>query len=594
MRFPPFAAAAAVLFALAGPVLAVTVERVDVRGLDEDDEAEEAMLKNIQEAVSLFKETGSSLGESRLDYLMDQAQEEAREALQPFGYYSPQISVEMLRSGPADEQVSVVIEVDTGAPVRVRESDIGIQGAGSDDAYLQEDLEAFEPRRGAVFDHQTYETSKLRITRRLLQRGYFDSNLTRRRVEVTRAENAADIDLQWASGIRYDMGPTTLEQDYFRPGLLEQLVYWEQGSYFHQGKLDRLRESLGGLDYFSAIDIQPRPDDAVEGQVPVEVSLTLAKRDVYTAGVSYGTESGAGVRFGLERRYVNARGHKFFTELDYAQKRKSYIAQYRIPAFKWLDGWYGVAVRAYDEQTDYIDTRRLELIASRSGQISERWRAVASLHALRERWGYDERNARGETVYRYSTLTYPQITGHYIGVDDRLFPRAGFSGTVSLRGGVEGAGSDATFSQVQTMVRWYRGIGQDSRLLVRGEFGATYTDDLVAMPPSLRFYAGGDHSVRGYAFREVGPRLGNRFALGAKNVITGSVEYERYLPDSEWGGAVFVDSGSAFDEDPDFRTGVGVGLRWRSPVGAVRVDIARGLDDPDSGFQLYLNIGADL
>ncbi len=594
MRFPHLAVATAALIALAGPVHAVTVERVEVRGLDKDNEAEEAMIANVREAVSLVEEVGASLGESRLEYLMDQAPDEAREALQPFGYYSPEIKVELQRSGPGDELASVVIDVAKGAPVTVRASDIEIQGAGSGDAYLQEDLAAFEPRRGDVFDHQTYETSKLRITRRLLQRGYFDSDLTRRRVEVTRAENAADIDLQWASGIRYDMGPTTFEQDYFRPGLLDQLVYWEQGSYFHQGKLERLRESLGGLDYFSAIDIQPLPEDAVEGEVPIQVNLTLAKRDVYTAGVSYGTESGAGVRLGLERRYVNTRGHKFFTELDFAQKRKSYVVQYRIPAFKWLDGWYGFAARAYDEQTDYIDTRRLELIASRSGQISDRWTAVASLHALRERWGYDQRDRTGAPIFQYSTLTYPQITGHYIGVDDRLFPRAGFSGNVSLRGGVEGAGSDATFSQVQTVVRWYNGIGQDSRLLVRGEFGATYTDDLVALPPSLRFYAGGDRSVRGYAFREVGPRLGNRFALGAKNVITGSVEYERYLPDSDWGGAVFVDSGSAFDDTPDFRTGVGVGLRWRSPVGAVRVDIARGLDDPDSGFQLYLNIGADL
>ena len=594
MRFLHDVAAAAILFALTGPALALTVEQVEVRGLEEDDETEEAMIENIREAVSLVEAIGSSLGESRFEYLMEQAQDEAREALQPFGYYSPEIDVEMTRGGPGDEQVSVVIDVDKGAPVRVRESAIRLQGAGSDDRYLQEDLEAFRPQRGEVFDHQTYEAGKLQIVRRLSERGYFDADFIQRRVEVTRAENAADIEVEWASGIRYDMGPTTFEQDYFRPGLLDQLVYWEQGSYFHQGKLDRLRESLGGLDYFSAIDIQPKPDDAVDGQVPVEVNLVLAKRDVYTAGVSYGTESGSGVRFGLERRYVNTRGHKFFTELDYAQKRKSYIAQYRIPAFKWLDGWYGFAVRAYDEQTDYIDTRRLELIASRSGQISERWTAVASLHALRERWGYDQRDRAGEPIYQYSTLTYPQITGHYIGVDDRLFPRAGFSGNVSLRGGVEGAGSDATFSQVQAVVRWYRGTGDDSRLLVRGEFGATYTDDLVAMPPSLRFFAGGDRSIRGYAFREVGPRLGNRFALGAKSVITGSVEYERYLPDSNWGGAVFVDSGSAFDYDPDFRTGVGVGLRWRSPVGAVRVDIARGLDDPDSGFQLYLNIGTDL
>jgi translocation and assembly module TamA len=390
------------------------------------------------------------------------------------------------------------------------------------------------------------------------------------------------------------MGPTTFHQTKFRPGLLDKLVYWEEGSYFHQGKLDRLRESLVGLDYFNNVDIQARPEDAVDGRVPIDVNLTLAKRDVYTTGVSYGTESGAGVRFGLDRRYVNSRGHKLSTQLDYAQKRKNFITQYRIPAFKWLDGWYAVALQAYDEQTKYIDTRRLELIGSRSGELGDHWTALASVHALRERWSYGETVPGVAPVYQYSTLTYPEISAQYVGVDDRAFPRRGLSGNIALRGGVEGVGSDASFLQLQTVARWYKGIGRNDRLLVRGEFGTTYTNELVSMPPSLRFYAGGDRSVRGYAFREVGPRLPNDYALGAKHVVTGSIEYEHYLAGSAWGGAAFVDTGSAFDDTPDLKTGVGVGLRWRSPVGPVRVDIAHGLNDPDSAFQLYLNIGADL
>ena len=594
MRPFPQTALAAVLLCFAGLAQAsVTIDRVEVRGLDEDDDDEALMIDNIRVGLSLDDQLGRRLSESRLEYLLGQVPSETRQALEPFGYYDPTISVDAPRRGDEDERLTVVITVAKGEPVRVREADLQIEGEGGQDFYLQEDLDAFTPRPGQVFDHSLYEASKLRIVRRLLERGYFDADFTFRRVEVTRAERAADITLAWASGIRYDMGPTLFHQDYFRTGLLDQLVYWEEGSYFHQGRLDRLRESLVRLDYFSAIDVQPRVVDAVNGQVPIAVNLTLANRDVYTTGVSYGTESGAGVRLGLERRFVNARGHKLSAQLDYAQNRKSLLTQYRIPAFRWLDGWYAAALRGYDEQTEYIDTRRLELIASRSGEFSEQWTGIASLHALRERWSYDEIDRAGATIYQYSTLTYPQLTAQYVGVDDRVFPRAGFSGSVALRGGVEGAGSDASFAQMRTVVRWYRGIGEDSRLLVRGEFGATSTSAPVSLPPSLRFFAGGDRSVRGYAFREVGPRLPNRFALGAKNVVTGSVEYERYLRGSRWGGAVFVDTGSAFDEDPDFRTGVGVGLRWRSPVGPVRVDVARGLDDPDSSFQLYLNIGAD-
>ena len=603
-------APAALLFLACPAWAAAIIDKVQVAGLDPKDPTQALMIENIELALSLSDSLGKRVGESRLEYLLDEAAAEASEALQPFGYYSAQIRVEAPRPerdddddirAPGDgadadasrrpaDHISVTVHVQLGEPVRVRNAQLAIDGEGSSDKYLQADLDEFQPRTGEVFDHTVYEASKTRIVRRLAERGYLDADFTRRRVEVTRADHAADIELGWVSGIRYDMGPTRFHQDYFKPGLLERLVYWDEGSYFHQGKLDRLRQSLVGLDYFSRIDIVPNLDDAQDGQVPIDVGLALAKRNVYTFGISYGTESGPGVRAGVERRYVNSRGHKLGIDLDYAKKRKILTTLYRIPAFKWLDGWYGVAFRAYDEQTDYIDTRLIELIGSRSGQINEQWVAQASLHALRERWRYDQT----QPDFFYSSLFYPELTGQYSGVDDRSFPRRGFSGNVALRVGAGQAGSDASFTQLQVIARWYHGIGDNQRLLVRGEAGTTWTSDLVALPPSLRYFAGGDRSVRGYAYREIGPRLENRFALGAKHVLTGSVEYEYYLPDSAWGGAVFVDSGSAFDGRPDFRTGIGIGLRWRSPVGPVRLDIAHGLDDADSPVQLYLNIGADL
>ena len=119
---------------------------------------------------------------------------------------------------------------------------------------------------------------------------------------------------------------------------------------------------------------------------------------------------------------------------------------------------------------------------------------------------------------------------------------------------------------------------------------------MLAIPPSLRYFAGGDRSIRGYAFREVGPRTPapDRYALGGKNVLVASAEYEHYFAGSPWGVAAFVDTGSAFDNTIALKTGIGLGLRWKSPVGPVRVDVAHGLDTPDSSFQLYLNIGADL
>ncbi|ASR44943.1 hypothetical protein BEN78_05690 [Xanthomonas citri pv. mangiferaeindicae] len=582
---------------------AARVDRVDISGLDEE------MTENVRVSLALHDAIGKDVSGRRMAYLIREAESQTRKALEPFGYYSPTIDVQRERK---DDVFSVRIVVDLGQPVRVRNRDIAIIGPGGQDRYLARDLASFVPGEGGVFNHADYDGSRNRLSRRLSERGYFDAEFASRRVEITRADHAADIDLVWTSGERYNMGPTTFKQSpepVVNDELLERLVYWDEGSYYHQGRLDRLRTSLSRLDYFSTIDIEPKVEDAnAEREVPIEVSLTPAKRSIYTSGVSYGTDSGAGIRLGVERRYVNMRGHKALAQLDYAQRRKTLTLQYRIPAFAWLDGWYTASLQAADEQTDYIDSRRVELVGSRSGQYNDRLNLIASLHVLRERWAYapeedpdapaDPDDEFAGALYRYATFAYPSLRAEYIDVDDRLFPTAGIGGSVMLRGGIEGAASDATFTQLHARASWFRGIGESSRLIVRGELGHTFTNALVAMPPSLRFYAGGDRSIRGYDWREVGPRIPARdgrkaYALGAKNVVTASVEFERYFTETI-GAAVFVDSGDAFDgTSPNWRTGVGIGARYKSPVGPLKLDIGRGLDNPDSAFTIGLSIGAE-
>ena len=580
--------AAALSLTAATGAQATTVAKVDIRGIDAP------MTQNVRDALSLVDAIGKDVSDRRLAYLLRQAMPETRDALAPFGYFSPTITVQRSGAGMPATSTIVTITVDRGAPVRVRASHVAVDGEGSSDTALQQELATFAPAIGDIFNQGVYENSKTRISRRLAERGYFDADFLTRKVEVTRAANAADINLVWASGARYAMGPVAFTQEpnaILRDPLLHKLVKWTPGSPFEQDKIDRLRKSLVALDDFSRIDIQPQPEQAVDHKVPVAVTLTPAKRSIYTAGLSYGTDSGAGVRLGVERRYLNSRGHKALAQVDYAQRRKTLTLQYRIPAFAWLDGWYTASLQAADEQTDYIDTRRVELVGSRSGTINTHLTAVAALHALRERWAYP--GDIGNTAYQYGSFTFPSLRGDYIDVDDRLYPRRGMGTTLELRGGSKGLGSDATFVQLHGRASWFHGMGTRDRLILRGELGHTFTNTVIDLPPSLRFYAGGDRSIRGYNDREVGPRLGT-FGLGANNLVTASSEFEHYFT-PQWGGAVFVDTGSAFNgSTPDWHTGVGIGVRWRSPVGPVRVDVARGLDQPDSALTLYLNIGADL
>ena len=605
------------------PAHAITVTKVDIDGLPDPE-----MVENVRASLSLSDAIGKDVSGRRLGYLLREAEAETREALEPFGYYSPTITLQRSdrdapegddaeppaaspppaadastgdaqRAARGNRKLSVAIRVALGEPVRIRGFNVGVDGAGAGDKGVRAALAAFAPRPGAVLEHARYESSKTQVGRALAAHGYFDADFSAHEVRVTRAEHAADIDLRWTSGERYALGDATFSQapqQVIRDKLLRKLVRWTPGDPYDEAELDRLRNSLTALDYFGLVDVSSKPEDAENGRVPVQVDLTPAPRSIYTTGLSYGTESGPGVRFGIERRYLNSRGHKALAQIDYARDRKTATVQYRVPAFAWLDGWYTASLQAADEQTDFLDTRRVEFVASRSGQYNDYLNLVAALHFLRERWAFlDDSDPDALPDYRYATFVFPELRAEYIDVDNRLAPRRGLGGTLMLRGG---GGDGASFAQVDAGVQWFHGFDPESRLIVRGEIGHTFSGELLDMPPSLRFYAGGDRSIRGYGWREVGPRIrnaaGDEFAVGARNLLTGSVEYERYF-NGPWGAAVFVDSGSAFDgTTPDMHTGVGIGLRWRSPVGPVRIDIARGLNDPDSPFTIGLNIGADL
>lgn len=608
------------------PAAAITVTRVDVSGLDD-----ELMAENVRVSLALNDAIGKDLSARRLNYLLREAEAETREALEPFGYYSPTIVIQRsdrsvpegtddpstaanARTATADadaggnadarqrgsRSLTVSIRIEPGKPVRVRGWNVGVEGDAGDERSVRAALDGFAPRQGEVLDHSLYEASKSKVSRTLAGHGYFDADFAAHRVEVTRADYAADIDLRWTSGARYALGEATFTQTpktIIRDELLQKLVGWTPGEAYDDAELERLRRSLVALDYFGLVEILPQPENAKDKVVPVQVNLTPAPRSIYTAGVNYGTRSGAGFSLGVERRYLNTRGHKALAQIDYANKRKTVTVQYRVPAFAWLDGWYTASLQAADEQTDSLDTRRLEFVASRSGQFNDHLNLVASMHVLRERWSYFTLN-RPSLDYQYASFYFPSLRAEYIDVDNRLTPRRGAGGTLTLRGGKGGTDGDAAFAQLHASAQWFHGFDADSRLIVRGEAGHTFTDELLALPPSLRYYAGGDRSVRGYGWREIGPRIrnsvGDTYALGAQNVVTASIEYERYFK-GPWGAAVFVDSGSAFDgKSPDMHTGVGIGLRWRSPVGPVRIDIARGLKSPDSPFTLHLNIGADL
>jgi translocation and assembly module TamA len=570
-------------------VAAEPLRSVVIRGVDGD------ARENIQNSLSLTrlpKAARARLTEARLSYLLRRAPDEARRALEPYGYYDATVESEVERG---DDGVTVILTVQTGEPVVVAAADIAMQGEADSDRQVLSVVESFRPKVGARLDHRVYEASKLAVQRRLLERGYFDAEGTEHRIEVERRTREARLRLRWDSGRRYRFGQVLFEGSQIRSELLQKTVPFEPGDFYRQREMLELHQRLTDMDYFGYIDVRPDTDAADGDRVPVKVAVTPGKRSVYTAGVSYGTDSGGGVQLGLERRWVNDRGHKLGAQIDYAQRRESLGVTYRIPAFAWAEGWYSFGANRRDEESDSVRSRITELVAQRTGRVHG-WNLAVGFNVRKEAFeiGRQPRDAPESVLLGERRLVYPSISAERKVSDDALYPRRGFLLRGEFKIGSGLIGSQTDFGQFLFDAKLIRGLGDNQRLLLRGQFGRTFTDEFAELPPSLRFFAGGDRSIRGYGYQEIGPRLGDD-VIGGKHLLTGSVEFERMFS-SQWGGALFVDAGDAYSDRDSFRvrTGVGAGVRWRSPVGLVRFDLAHGLDDADNAVQIHINIGPDL
>jgi translocation and assembly module TamA len=511
-------------------------------------------------------------------------EDEVRKALEPFGYYQAQVESELRNTD--GEKLEAVYRVKRGDPVIVRESHVAIRGDATELRLIKEALDAFAPKVGDRLDHGQYEASKARIDSRLKTLGYLDAKIVTRRVEVSRANKAATIALEWDSGVRYRFGEVRFPEVQISPKVLPRYVPWGEGAYYSTDRLLNLQQRLVDADYFSAVSVQPVMEEAKDGVVPVDVLLVPAKKTVYSAEVFVSTDTGPGVKLGVERRWINDRGHKLGGQIEYSQRLEEYALHYIIPQ-PGKDRQYKFAVGYRDEETD---TSRSRLARVSATQMTERWHGFTRTLGLQFLKGDFEI----ADEQRNSTLLYAEGLLTRKRADDLLFPRRGYSLLYGLRFAPKSPLTDTTFAQARAEAKWIRGVSDNGRVLLRAAGGAMAVKNFDALPPVLRFFGGGDRSIRGFDYEAIGEQNSTGGVIGGKYLAIASSEYEHYFVQN-WGAAAFVDAGDAFSSSFDANVGVGIGMRWRSPVGLVRVDFARGVvTDLKKEFRIHLTIGPDL
>ncbi len=556
---------------------------------------DEALRNAVRAAVSLSQYRQRDVSAAQMRLLQGKAGDEVRKALQPYGYYKAQVTTRTQRK---DKDWVVILDVQPGPAVIVRSIDIRMARAARTLPAVAEAIRRFHPAIGQRLDDGLYAASKQAIQDALTANGYLDARTRVHRVDVRLADDSAAVHLAWDVGSRYRFGAVHFKGSPFHPGFLQRYMSFHPGDFYDQSKLLRLQQTLSGTDYFRVVDVQPQVAHPHDGRVDVDVQLKPNPRSVYTGGPFIGTDTGFGVRGGIDRRWVNNRGDTWKNQLVLAQRLKTLSTLYEIPQpgphQRSLE--FGATYRRAITSSSL--SHSLELAAGQN-RLWHGWLTSLGLHLLSGTFTVGASGGLTSTTpgleRGQSTLLYPELSLVKKHADTPDFVRHGWLLSLVLRASPGTVLSDTRFTQALVHAKWIHGFGLRNRLIVRGSAGTTVAGDFNRLPPQLRFFAGGDRSVRGYGYQAIGPRNSYGLVIGGRNLLVGSVTAEHYFT-RDWGVATFVDAGNAFNgHDYSPRIGTGLGLRWRSPVGLIRLDLGFPVHDRNAhGVHLHLVIGPDL
>ncbi|MDO7897026.1 autotransporter assembly complex protein TamA [Pseudomonas citrulli] len=513
------------------------------------------------------------------------AEEQARKAAQALGYYQPRIDSEV--KGGKDPRL--VLSIDPGEPVHLRNVTLRIDGpAASLKGFRLPDNPGLKP--GAVLNHGRYEDAKRLIQNQASRYGFFSGRFTRQQLSVDPQAGVADIELVYDSGPRYALGPVSFEGDTpFDEDLLRRMVPFKAGTPYDSELIAELNQALQSSGYFEGVRVDAAPTAATDNVIPVAVRLDTRRPRTMGLGLGFSTDVGPRAKANWTRHWVNPQGHSYGWEAEVSAPRQNVGLWYDVPLDPPLTDKLRYAGGYQYEELAGTDTlsKLLTLGPEWHSKLPSGWQRVVSLKWQREEYRLGDDSG-------LSTLLMPGVSYSYLRSDNRIDPHNGYRLQFETKVAKEGLGSDNNLVYGTAMVKGLTTVFDKHRLLARAQVGGSATNGYKSVPPSLRFFAGGDQSVRGYDYQSLSPENAEGDRIGGRYMVAGSLEYQ-YSVAQKWRVATFVDQGNSFNnlELPSLKTGVGIGVRWVSPVGPIRLDLAHALDD-EGGIRLHFSMGPEL
>ncbi|GHA13299.1 outer membrane protein assembly factor [Arenicella chitinivorans] len=560
--------------------------KLEFRGIE--DPLLENVRRNVRLATRLQDPSPITTGEMRR--LQRRVTNEIKQALQPYGYYNPTV-----RKDSSESTDTLVYQIELNAPVRINTLNLSLPEPGQQQIEFANWRETYPLQVGDILVQPVYDAQKKSLLSTALRLGYFDARFTEHKITINAQRTQADIALVFDSGIRYKVGNISLiwstEQrirQKIDDDVLMPLITTTPGKDYDADALSKTQRELAGTGYFSSVNVQTGDPNSTTGEVPIDIILTPSKSRVYHAEVGAGTDTGLRGGIGFENRRLNRKGHSLNLRLGGSEIKRSAIINYRVPLPRdKLDSlnYFG----SLEEEIG--DTRQYQL-TQLGTELSVAWNdALLNFGLTASREKYTRLNQLSIAQEQTTDLLMPSIEWSRTVRDDLYYPTQGWSASILLRGADQRLASDIDLAQIIIDAKSLHSIG-NGKIKTRVKLAGSLIDEAVSLPESLGFLAGGDDSIRGYRYESIGVERNGVTTVG-KNLVVGSLEYQHPIK-SNLAWATFIDAGDVFDGHARYKKGAGIGLRWRLPFGALRLDLASALDRAGDPVRVHFSFGTDL
>lgn len=558
----------------------VHAAEIDIKGLEDT-----RILKNVKAHIETL-EVPSAI--YQFSQYQESLQSKVSTATQVFGYYQTTTTI----TPPSTVNKNWQMLIDLGAVTRLREVSIRLSGQGEQDSKIQSLLSSIKLKQGQPLEHSIYENAKKDLQSLALSLGYFDFEFEENSIKVFESSRSADISLQINTGERYKFAELRFGNDVRSQQLIKNLAPFKAGDLYQASQLGLLSQRLKQTQYFRQVVVRPLVAEAVDTAVPVQVILTHKAKDNFDVGVGFSSDVGPRFTGKWKRPWVNASGHSIGAEVFVSSPEQYVTLDYRVPLEDAIQNYLSYQAGYQAQNDNDTSSHKWSVSATRHWTVENSdWQRSAFIRLEQETF------IQGLESEQTTRLLTPGLSLSRLRSRGGLDIYWGDKQSITTEFASESLLSDINMVRVTAATKWVRSI-QEHRFLWRAEIGGIVTNDFSQVPSSLRFFTGGDQSVRGFDYKTLSPfeldSDGERELIGGQYLAVASLEYS-YPVAENWRAAAFVDAGNANDElfeDPAI--GIGVGAIWSSPIGPVRLYLAKGESDFGSTRYLHISMGPSL